>query len=62
MSLEAEPMKEDSWSLHEQIEDNQDESYMKDQVFLKVFLHPFLLVNASIFKPSCLLFFKKLKF
>ena len=56
MSLEAEPMKEDSWSLHEQIEDNQDESYMKEQVFLKVFLHPFLLVSTFIFKPSCLLF------
>ena len=56
MSLEAEPMKEDSWSLHEQIEDNQDESYMKEQVFLKSFcIHFCSLTHPSLNPPACFL-------
>ena len=38
MTIEAEPMKEDSWSLHEHVEDNQEEKYNKQQVFKASFL------------------------
>merc|ERR1719354_776028 len=31
MTIEAEPMKEDPWSLHEHVEDNQEEKYNKQQ-------------------------------
>ncbi len=54
MTIEAEPMKEDSWSLHEHVEDNQEEKYIKQQVF-KLIKPLFLVITSA----KCFLFAKR---